>query len=307
MKKIKKLVLYTTTFIIISSGIKVNLNKNKNFNTLSFMSNYDYNFNDEDFKIAAHRGFSSLAIENTLESINIADSCNYIDYIETDVRLTKDKKLVISHNDTITTTKKRQLKISKTSYTNLKKYKYTNIFDKIKNISSDIQKNDSYELLTLEKCLNSCNNKKIILDLKFKNNTEDFLNELDNEIKGIDLDNLLFQSDNLQSLLVLKKKHPEYNILAIMKTKKDLEYFDIFDNISLYKNLVDKDLVDKLVNDNKNFAVWTLNNPNDINKLMNNLGDNYKQPIYITDYPNVVATCLYKKQEDNKKRLILNH
>ena len=306
MKKIKQLALYTTTFVIISSGIKANLNRNNNFIALNSMPNYNNYCNDDDFKIAAHRGFSSLAIENTFEAVTIANSCNYVDYIETDIRLTKDKKLVVSHNDTITTTKKRQLRISKSSYNTLKKYKYINIFDEIKNISN-IKKNNNYELLTLEKCLNSCDNKKIILDLKFKNNTDAFLDELDNEIKNMNLDNLLFQSDNLQALLVLKKRHPDYNTIAIMKTKKDLEYIDIFDRISLYKNLINKDLIDKLINENKEFAVWTLNNPNDINKLMNALGDNYKEPIYITDYPNLVETCLYKKQIENKKRLILNH
>jgi glycerophosphoryl diester phosphodiesterase len=48
-------------------------------------------------KIIGHRGAAGLALENTLESIRSAVSAG-VDAIEIDVRLTKDKHLVLSHD-----------------------------------------------------------------------------------------------------------------------------------------------------------------------------------------------------------------
>ena len=49
-------------------------------------------------KIIAHRGASFDAPENTLASVNLAWSQN-IDFVEVDVKLTKDNVLVVFHDD----------------------------------------------------------------------------------------------------------------------------------------------------------------------------------------------------------------
>ena len=43
-------------------------------------------------KIYAHRGFSSIYPENSMDSIKEAIKYDYIDGIEIDVRMTKDKR-----------------------------------------------------------------------------------------------------------------------------------------------------------------------------------------------------------------------
>ncbi len=50
--------------------------------------------------IVAHRGLSSKAPENTYDSFDLAISKG-INYIEFDVQLTKDKKVVIVHDETV--------------------------------------------------------------------------------------------------------------------------------------------------------------------------------------------------------------
>lgn len=49
------------------------------------------------FKSIAHRGASALAPENTLASFEKAIEMGF-DYIELDVRLSKDKQLVVIHD-----------------------------------------------------------------------------------------------------------------------------------------------------------------------------------------------------------------
>ena len=53
----------------------------------------------ENLKIIAHRGASFDAPENTLASVHLAWEQN-IDYVEVDVRLTKDNILVVFHDET---------------------------------------------------------------------------------------------------------------------------------------------------------------------------------------------------------------
>ena len=89
-KKIRNLVIFSTIFClgtctvvkdVQASGIKY----------LNETSRFVKEINSDEFLIAAHRGFSSLEVENTADSIICASNEEYIDYIEIDVRMTKDK------------------------------------------------------------------------------------------------------------------------------------------------------------------------------------------------------------------------
>ncbi|HOO54921.1 MAG TPA: glycerophosphodiester phosphodiesterase family protein [Methanothrix sp.] len=50
--------------------------------------------------VIGHRGARSLAPENTLESIRAAKKCG-VDFVEMDVRLSKDGRLVVIHDETV--------------------------------------------------------------------------------------------------------------------------------------------------------------------------------------------------------------
>ena len=58
---------------------------------------------DEDFQIVAHRGASAYAPENTLASYELAEEMN-ADYIELDIHLTKDGKIVVMHDEDVAKT-----------------------------------------------------------------------------------------------------------------------------------------------------------------------------------------------------------
>lgn len=316
-KNITKFTLYTATALMIfTASAKVKSCKDKSKKFTDKVIEYTTNFEEDTFLIAAHRGYSSLAVENTIDAIDIASQTGYIDYIEIDTRLTKDNKLVLAHDNLVITKNKRKLRICDENYNFLKNknfsYRANSLSIQFKNIFNTENGNiligrsknlesKSYEISSLKEGIKACNNKKILLDLKFENNTEEFILSLEKELKNINTDNIIFQSDDLLPLLCLQKKHPEYNYLAIIKKKSDLDYALLFDNIGIKKTLVNEELVDNLISENKKIAIWTLNNPNEINEVIEKTGTHYKDIIYISDYPDVLGTCLSEKEKRREK------
>ena len=69
---------------------------------------------DRNFLIIAHRGESYDAPENTLASINLAWK-RKADAVEVDVQLTKDKKIVVIHDNSTLRTGGKLKKISTTN------------------------------------------------------------------------------------------------------------------------------------------------------------------------------------------------
>ena len=91
-------------------------------------------------KYIAHRGLDKHKYkENSLDAFKYCFNCNYIDGIELDIRLTKDKKIVISHDE----------------------------FDGIYRISDTKYKKLKVDLL--ESVLKIANNKIILIDIKDSN------------------------------------------------------------------------------------------------------------------------------------------
>ena len=81
--------------------------------------------NNHKFTPFAHRGGSLENKENTLDAFEKCISIGY-DYIETDVRETKDGKLVIFHDEDLSRICGLQIKINQLEYEEIKKIK---IFD----------------------------------------------------------------------------------------------------------------------------------------------------------------------------------
>ncbi len=71
-------------------------------------------------KIIGHRGAAGLALENTLESFTLAEKLG-VDAIELDVRLSKDKKLVVFHDKRTWRLSKQNLRIRDTNYADLRR------------------------------------------------------------------------------------------------------------------------------------------------------------------------------------------
>ena len=69
-------------------------------------------------KIFGHRGLPQIYIENTIKSLNKA--LEICDFVETDIRITRDEQLVLYHDPTIENKKIEELTLSAVSYTHLR-------------------------------------------------------------------------------------------------------------------------------------------------------------------------------------------
>ena len=312
MQKISKLVIYATTTFIIGTGVNLKIQDNKSKDFEKTVYNYAESFESDNYLIAAHRGYSSLEIENTKEAIELASNCDYIDYIEFDARLTKDGVLVISHNDKIDD----NTYVSKSYYNDLISKDYTYNTDSKNSISEFFNKNKDkyiinrngrlnekkYNVISLSEALSYCGNKKVLLDLKFNNDKEMFLNSLTTDLKNIDPNKIIIQSSDIESLKYIRNNINNYNFLAIIENKSQFKYINEFDNIGIEKSLINEQVINKLNKNNGLVAVWTINSIDDYNQVINNLGSNYDNILYITDYPDLGSYLINNK--DKIKKLV---
>lgn len=312
MQKISKLVIYATTTFIIGTGVNLKIQDNKSKDFEKTVYNYAESFESDNYLIAAHRGYSSLEIENTKEAIELASNCDYIDYIEFDARLTKDGVLVISHNDKIDD----NTYVSKSYYNDLISKDYTYNTDSKNSISEFFNKNKDkyiinrngrlnekkYNIISLSEALSYCGNKKVLLDLKLNNDKEMFLNSLTTDLKNIDPNKIIIQSSDIESLKYIRNNLNNYNFLAIIENKSQFKYINEFDNIGIEKSLINEQVINKLNKNNGLVAVWTINSIDDYNQVINNLGSNYDNILYITDYPDLGSYLINNK--DKIKKLV---
>lgn len=317
MNKAKRIIIFTATTLLISSGVGMKIKQNNSKDFEQYINEYITSFNGDEIDIAAHRGFSSLEVENSLDSISLAASKDYIDYIEMDARLTKDNHIVLSHNDEIKLENNKTIKISDTNYEDLAQYtlKYeTNytlaftrnllnfedseiILGRTKNLN-----NRTFKVSTLKEGLNASLDKKILLDLKFNNDKEIFTEALKKQLEGFDKDRLIIQSLDIESLKYVKDNLPQYNYLALIDENSELKYIDEFENIGVRKDFVTNRKVQKAIRDDDRIvAIWTLNSSDSINTCLNSLDNYYNDVIYITDYPDVTAGVVNKNKPKTKK------
>ena len=269
--------------------------------------------------IIAHRGFSSLELENSFKSVNLAFDCNCCDGVEIDVRLSKDNEIVLAHDESVFGIGK----IKNKTLDELKEKKRKNnpiknttqvktIFSKDAKLVIDRNKelnNSKEHICTLNEILDEINKNKILLvDLKFNNETDEKLyskiNNLFKDYKG-DL-KIIFQADDYEILKQMKDLYPDYKYQLIIKKEKQLKYTDSdFDYYCIRKNLISKELVNNLIYNDKKICVWTVNTYTDFKNLSNELGANLKDVYIITDYPDEMCYLFNKKINDNTNRFAL--
>ena len=309
MKKIHKLSIFLATTLIATCGINIKKNKDTADKYNNYMKKITNTIEcDDDFLISAHRGFSSLEVENTKKAIKLAAKKDYIDYIEIDATLTKDNKIVLSH-DNIIFNNNGIVKISSIPYDEAtkEKFSYQSYYlspyffnDPEKQLIQKRKKrlnSKEYNLIGLKEGIEACKDKKVLLDIKFQNNKEEFTEELKQELQDVDTSNITFQSLDIESLKYFKENTGYDNCLALIRYKSDLKYIDDFDNIGLKSSLIKYDRIDELLDTKKEVAVWTINNSKDLDDVVNELDDLYDDVIYITDNPDLIATELYKKKK----------
>lgn len=208
--------------------------------------------------IIAHRGASKLAgTDNTIESFSLAISLGS-DYVEMDVRQTKDKKLIVFHDDTIDSTPVKFL-----------------TFDELNAKSNEM----GYSVPLFEDVLKLCQG-KIKLDIELKETGYEFKvlsltkkyfsydafmikSFLDTAVKKIEL---LDKKVNTGLLLGYKKADIKRRINEFLPNRR-LKLLDV-DFVSPHYKLVTWDYMLRMRLLKKKVYVWTVNDEAIMKKLL---------------------------------------
>lgn len=179
----------------------------------------------------AHRGNTKNAKENTRESI--ADAIGKFDGVEIDIRLTKDKKLAMIHDNKLDRVSNIKGSVGKYTLEELQKldesiYSFNDFLNEYGNTFS-------YVNVDIKPCVSQCeNSEQIIHDLMIKNNID--LNKTKYIFSSYAPHNLntLKNIDNRYetALLISKKKHFK-NVSLV----DELDWLSVLDSVAINMNL----------------------------------------------------------------------
>ena len=257
MKKVKKLAIYATTVALVTSGATLCLSHGSISDYEQYITSYSESIVEDDFSITAHRGFSSLKVENTEEAISLASEKDFIDYIEIDARMTRDGRIVLSHNNQLLTANSQLRTVSSLTYPQIENMSFCyqtfpfqdfTLWNVERGMAFERKcrlYHQRYHLASLLEGLESCKDKKVLLDLKFNNDIEVFVKELKRELDGVDTSNIIFQSLNIPGIRYLQE-NSDYACLALIGNSANLKYIDEFDRVGIKSTLITSSMIEEV-------------------------------------------------------------
>ena len=218
--------------------------------------------------LIAHRGLNNKRYkENTLIAAKEALSYNYIKGIEVDIRLTKDKKLVVIHDMTINRTSNGSGFVKNMTLKELKNYNFGNkeVVSRISTIK------DFLRIIPKDKL--------ILLEIKHDNdNEEEFIKCFYKAIRKFLDKNVYIMSFNES---IIKKLKAKYNFLKCgLLISTIINAFHINDNFDFIA--ISSYSVKKVKDYKKEIFVWALNSKKKYQELEKSMPVN---TYYIVDTP----------------------
>lgn len=225
--------------------------------------------------IIAHRGESFLAPENTLAAINLAWELG-ADAIEVDIRLSKDKQIVVFH-DANTKRISGEYKKIKNTY-----------LEKLKKLDVGKHKGEKYigeKIPTLSEVLKTVpDGKRILIEIKSSSEIIPFLKK-EIESSTLKAEQVEIISFNIKTLAEVRSHIPQLTIFWILA----LDYYWIqkmfhssinriirkakkyeIDGLDLWAGKrINNELVNKINMANLSIYTWTIDNPEEAQKLLN--------------------------------------
>ena len=206
-------------------------------------------------KIIAHRGVTRNDQENTLPAYHQAFS-DGADGLEIDVRLSKDEKPIIFHDEDTSRLFKKNLEIKNTTFFELKALG-----------------NNENRIPLLDEVLDFLpQNKECFIEIKSDADTVPFLDKLRIEKK-----NITFLSFDKNVVLALKKRFPNklvfqsFHMLQIERygIKKILEFYKNgnSDGLSIDIRGLSNKTIDKILEKKIDLIIWTLNSMERLKEL----------------------------------------
>lgn len=221
--------------------------------------------------LIAHRGNDNKKwLENSITGIVNSLNQDYIDGIELDVRMTKDKKIVVIHGLTIS------------DHNNETKFVSSLTLEQIKQYDLDPGKK-KLEVATLDEVLKKIHShKKIIIDIKEEGiGYKEIVKQIHQVLKKYFYLNFYICSFHYPLVSYWKRKYPKDKVGIIIGFLLNTNHF----NTDLDFILVNRHYLDKCDFKKETF-IWTVNNQKELEKILKKS----KNVGIITDY----ASKLYK-------------
>lgn len=231
-------------------------------------------------KIYAHRGASGYAPENTLEAFKLAIKQG-AEGIELDVQLTKDGEVVVIHDETIDRVSNKTGFVKDYTLVELREFSFDNNIEGYKNTKIPTLK----EVLELLKPTNLMLNIELKTSIIWYENIEEKVLKL---VYDADMsDRVIYSSFNHYSIKKIKNLDEKANTALLFGDV-------VLDTVNYIKNanipaihppvyhLKMDNFLDEYINAGLDIRVWTVNNPDDMQWLINKNID-----AIITNYPDI--------------------
>ena len=301
MKKVVKIKNLIVASFVLFFLTEHNYKLIKGYQNANNVCNHHQSSTNHLENIVAHRGFSGLYLDNSVESIDAALNSNCVDMIEIDVQRTQNGKIVIHHDSFINiddvTMKIEDLSLNEISEEDEKKliknYPFYNLADLLHDdqlffYKRFLQKKvglDETELIFLSDIIKNYSFKKpLIIDVKTEKIDIDYMIELD-RILNMYKNNIFIQSDNYEFLNKMLELYPDYKYLYIINSSRD-----IFNkNNNFFGYTVRYGLLEKIkIENDKLYLIYTVNSSLKYYNLLKN--KNYCNDMYIiTDHPDYIC------------------
>ncbi|MGZ9428901.1 glycerophosphodiester phosphodiesterase family protein [Mycoplasma sp. 1012] len=220
--------------------------------------------------ILGHRGYSAIAPENTELAFEMAYQFNF-DGVELDVHLTKDKKLVIIHDETTNRTALTKKEIEFCTLEELKKDDHSLFFKK---------STRKQTILTLEEFLDKYLNLFKIINVEIKTDQKEYkgieeeLHKLASKYGQAYFQKIVFSSFNFQTLRNMRKLSSKYQLGFLFWTETQFKAVSIEEmkQVCQFLNpwtvLYDKDKK-RYQKINMPLMLWTLKDQKKYNEYLN--------------------------------------
>ncbi len=225
-----------------------------------------------DVEIAAHRGGSGNAPENSLAAIQSAID-RQVEAVELDVMLTRDYTPILYHDKTFKRLLGINLLVSELTYETIA------TFDIGPSYSTDFEET---RIPSLEEALLLCKGQiDVILDMKDYGNNEILVPKVVTLIEALEMqDSVTIQSFNSTILKLVRDLNPEIKLGQIMfYSSGDLARLDV-NFYTIKDNMLTKQFVDKAHALDREVWVWTVNSVINLNEVLR-----FDIDGIITDYP----------------------
>lgn len=213
----------------------------------------------ERITLVAHRGYSAQAPENTIPSIQKAAEYGF-DYVEIDIRQTKDGVWVLMHDENIKTVCDKKGKVSSFTYYDLV------TCNVVRGANAKEYKN--LKVPTLEQALKACMEYNISPMIEIKDYTEDGIKKLLELVEKYGFEkNCSVISFHREALELVRKQNKEIKILKLVSKLDDKEMQKCLDaeNMGVSFNGNEKantpEKIDELRKNGIEIACWTIDSP----------------------------------------------